>query len=63
MSSDVHRRRFDIARTAAGDYGPLAVDVLNACTEVLEGFDVPAEQYTARFERALPRWFRDAAPP
>ena len=36
MSSDVHRRCFDIARTAAGDYGPLAADVLT-CTEVLEG--------------------------
>jgi hypothetical protein len=47
--------------SAAGDYHPLAADVLAACTEVIEGFDVPPEQYAARFEDALPSWFRNAS--
>jgi hypothetical protein len=49
-------------RAVTGDYGPLTADVLDACTQVLEAFDVPPEQYFARFEAALPPWFRHAAP-
>ncbi len=45
---------------AAGAYRPLAMGLLGACAELLDGLGDSPAPYAARFEALLPTWFRDA---
>jgi hypothetical protein len=48
-------------RAAVGAYRPLAVGLLAACAELLEGLGASPAPYAARFEALVPEWFLEAA--